>query len=1146
MRDRRTSSLEEDDEDELDEKAARRGVFPMARRSPWAFSRSTTTFSTSQATMAAEGLDALPRYCRATMQDGARSHKRLRILGEDESGLNSSARSCLDQTVRSGVLKEIRLTNFMNHASLHLRLDDGINLLSGRNGSGKSSILQAIVLGLGGQAKDTKRSTSSRSFVRNDCLKAEIRVRVWNGGSQRYRPEVYGKEINFERLIYKSSGRSMHVLKDESGKVVHTDKIADDEKKKICEFLSIQLNNPISILQQEEAKIFFTNTTGHSLYDFFIRATLLKPLQQMYENAKHDLIVCSETLAEKRDNVKEAEAHWMEIQEKVTKIKRVDEEIKKTAMDLEKQILWGYVQSKEIKLKELKNHVQTLSEKKAKEEAIVAESLKSIEVLLEQERESEKVKRMTEAEVKAITMDYNRAKEEQVEAKGKLDLVVMDLETKSTTLSVLREQERSLANSVRSKKTMKDRKNAERDRHACEMKRKKDQVKEDIIKINHSIQDKGKLRDSLSTCLQKLDQDEKDVRAEKLDAQRHQRTLEEDLFNLARSNQSSLKRFGAEFEHLAQDISESRDFKTPPIGPIGSHIRLVGQASEDKNLADLLETELTKGFLRSFLVATWADSKALSKIFGRHFRGRKPPSIVIWQFRGKKDDIRRGQVQTHSEMPGILDYLEIANPEVFNYVVDFKRIETTLVLSQTMAQDLFSEAKNVPRNAAKAITPDFYRFIPATKGNYASYFMERPRGHLNTLVADTRSNQATLEAELAKNKADIATADKALKKVQLDKADIASKKDEAVKTITTMNLKLGTLKQDLTEVNLALTNQSEGDTIPEMETKLKSLRREIQEAESNVQGLKMRKGASVLQERAAKTILAQQTSKMNEAAQALTDGGLSEIKANIAQKQKEVNRNKTNLGKVVAEIKSQTAKAVEAERDFENTKRDAKVKTRTEITNVVDRAQLAAHQKELEVRKRQMAAEFDMTPKEMQEKVSRKKKIYVTLKKQLEAVEVNFHKIEAMQEVRKNVFVGIRQSLIRSVRTIFIMRMQDHGLLGNLEVSHTRKTLNIKVSHLRGSQEPKAEDALPLSSLSGGERSKTLVCLMIASWEYMAPPFRCLDEWDVYLDERSRSMIEEVLFSYAKSKDFQYILISPQGSTLKGANIVQIGRGDAI
>merc|ERR1712241_677951 len=73
-------------------------------------------------------------------------------------------------------------------------------------------------------------------------------------------------------------------------------------------------------------------------------------------------------------------------------------------------------------------------------------------------------------------------------------------------------------------------------------------------------------------------------------------------------------------------------------------------------------------------------------------------------------------------------------------------------------------------------------------------------------------------------------------------------------------------------------------------------------------------------------------------------------------------------------------------------------------------------------------------------------------------------------------------------------------------------------------------NSVSLSSLSGGERSKTLVCLINSLWTEQQPPIRCLDEWDVFLDAVARKQIEAMLVQTALRTGHQYIFISPQGS----------------
>lgn len=52
------------------------------------------------------------------------------------------------------------LKNFMCHSLLEVEFEKNINFLIGRNGSGKSAILTALVVGFGAKASVTNRGNS--------------------------------------------------------------------------------------------------------------------------------------------------------------------------------------------------------------------------------------------------------------------------------------------------------------------------------------------------------------------------------------------------------------------------------------------------------------------------------------------------------------------------------------------------------------------------------------------------------------------------------------------------------------------------------------------------------------------------------------------------------------------------------------------------------------------------------------------------------------------------------------------------------------------------------------------------------------------------------------------------------------------------
>lgn len=65
-----------------------------------------------------------------------------------------------------GILERVECYNFMCHDHFQVELGPLINFIVGKNGSGKSAVLTAITLCLGGKASATNRGQSLKSFVK--------------------------------------------------------------------------------------------------------------------------------------------------------------------------------------------------------------------------------------------------------------------------------------------------------------------------------------------------------------------------------------------------------------------------------------------------------------------------------------------------------------------------------------------------------------------------------------------------------------------------------------------------------------------------------------------------------------------------------------------------------------------------------------------------------------------------------------------------------------------------------------------------------------------------------------------------------------------------------------------------------------------
>ena len=81
------------------------------------------------------------------------------------------------------------------------RFGSHVNFIVGLNGSGKSSVLTAIMVGLGGRAAVTSRGSSLKNLIKHGKRSAEISVRLRNCGADAYRRDVYGDWIVINRKL---------------------------------------------------------------------------------------------------------------------------------------------------------------------------------------------------------------------------------------------------------------------------------------------------------------------------------------------------------------------------------------------------------------------------------------------------------------------------------------------------------------------------------------------------------------------------------------------------------------------------------------------------------------------------------------------------------------------------------------------------------------------------------------------------------------------------------------------------------------------------------------------------------------------------------------------------------------------------------
>ena len=155
-------------------------------------------------------------------------------------------------------------------------------------------------------------------------------------------------------------------------------------------------------------------------------------------------------------------------------------------------------------------------------------------------------------------------------------------------------------------------------------------------------------------------------------------------------------------------------------------------------------------------------------------------------------------------------------------------------------------------------------------------------------------------------------------------------------------------------------------------------------------------------------------------------------------------------------------------------------------------------------------------------------KLHARAKSQVGYMEKTVTFLESMLVARKTGFKVIRSTCCKNIDRNFITQLDARNYVGKLVFDHKGHTLTIVVNPDSKVSAAALDLNRDIRSLSGGEKSYSSVSLILALWNAMNPPFRVLDEFDVFMDAINRRISLVNIINYAQSdRKFQFIFLTP-------------------
>lgn len=166
------------------------------------------------------------------------------------------------------------------------------------------------------------------------------------------------------------------------------------------------------------------------------------------------------------------------------------------------------------------------------------------------------------------------------------------------------------------------------------------------------------------------------------------------------------------------------------------------------------------------------------------------------------------------------------------------------------------------------------------------------------------------------------------------------------------------------------------------------------------------------------------------------------------------------------------------------------------------------------------------TLEELTYAAARARKEWRQAARQLDGLLKTADSLKRSMHQRRNRWIDFRRFISSRARANFHYLLSERAFRGNLKLDHKSKLLDLSV-------EPditRASDhGRQTKTLSGGEKSFSTICLLLSIWEAMGSPIRCLDEFDVFMDNVNRDVSMKMMINAARrSVGRQFVLITPQ------------------
>ncbi|NXA78790.1 SMC6 protein, partial [Thryothorus ludovicianus] len=1040
-----------------------------------------------------------------------RQRKEYRDLHSDESSeeetsefsANSSSSQLPDGEV--GIIESIQLKNFMCHSNLGpFQFGSNLNFVVGANGSGKSSVLTALIVGLGGRAIATNRGSSLKMFIQKGEASAEISITLRNQGRDAFKPELYGASITVNQRINRDGSRTCK-LKSKSGAIVSSKK---EELIGILDHFNIQVDNPVSVLTQEMSKQFLQTKNEGDKYKFFMKATQLEQMKEDYSfigKTKTNTRVQIEQGEERLEELKQLFLEKKEIYKSIAFVSDMQNRLK----DLKHQMAWAVVSEMEKEIELLKEGIKAeegntellqkveecqvkMNEAEKRYKALQDKLIKVSEEAQALHPQCMSLKAEVQAKRKAVNeteIIYNRSKTE-----------LKRLGKDNEQLRKRIEELKSCANQVSETEKL------ERQRRIACLREQLKAFRDEEIMIDQEV-------DQFQQAIAKCREEQSRLRRESSEVQQALNAQQKQLRDLKDSKTDTLKRFGQcvpAFLEAIEAAHKQGHFRKKPLGPLGALIH-----PKDPELILAIESCL-KGLLQAFCCDNHSDERTLQHLMSKYYARGRRPQIIVNKFQNKMYDTSQRAVH-HPEFPSVLTALEIDDPVVANCLIDMRGIETILLIKNSRKAREVMQCNRPPKNCKEAFTAEGDQVFE--RRYYSSNFV-RPK----FLSQDVEAEISHLDKEIENKRAQLAASQQRLHSIE---NEIKQNEDHLyghrqhqkqlqVKIVRTANAEIADLEN--VEEHQSADIHVLQDEAEENKNRMESVKQDMQ-----AQSKKMEELKSSLQ--ASEKKLEEVKEKIHQVEEIA-----GPIKAELNQAESEVENSKSHLQHYEHKQREHVA-CINKHKDLLVSKgKELEEKMAKARQIFPERIKVSRTVKSLDAEMNRLREKINLESshhgkrEEIIQQYSYAKERYEDASNKVKNLKRFIAVLDEVMTERLKAYRQFLRNISMHCKLHFEHLLRVRGCSGQILFDHKNETLSIRVQPREEEKAPRSD----LRSLSGGERSFSTVCFILSLWNISESPFRCMDEFDVYMDMVNRRIAIDMILERADFQQHrQFILFTP-------------------